>query len=81
MVMVADACDCCELVGSDGELIEARQVHRVHVATLKREFCEVVTTSQVIASLGCSAALVGTPVHHDTRADRLQPSVGVERGA
>ena len=50
MVMVEDACDCSELPDALGAgTIPAREIHRVHVATLATDFCRVVRTSDVAA--------------------------------
>lgn len=50
MVMVEDACDCCELPDPFGPgTIPARDVHRAHVATLAADFCRVVRTADVVA--------------------------------
>jgi nicotinamidase-related amidase len=51
MVLAEDACDCFELQASDGSLIAARQMHEAHVATLRTEFCKVVTTRQLLGML------------------------------
>ncbi len=49
MVMVADACDCSDLPDPFGDgVIPAREIHRVHVATLADGFCRVVTTKDVV---------------------------------
>jgi nicotinamidase-related amidase len=48
MLLAEDACDCCTLKGAGGELIPARTVHSVHVATLGAEFCKVLTTRQIL---------------------------------
>lgn len=49
MVMVADACDCCDLPDALGEgTIPAAEIHRVHVATLAADFCRVVRTAEVV---------------------------------
>ena len=48
MILVEDACDCFELAASDGSIIPARQMHEAHVATLRTEFCKVVTTGQLL---------------------------------
>jgi nicotinamidase-related amidase len=51
MILVEDACDCCELQSvRGGETIEAKTVHDVHVATLGAEFCKVLTTSQILSA-------------------------------
>jgi nicotinamidase-related amidase len=48
MVMVADACDCMELPDAiGGGMIPAGEIHRVHVATLAAEFCQVVRTGDL----------------------------------
>lgn len=52
--LVHDACDCFDLLGRSGDIIPARLVHDVHVATLQREFATVVTTDEAIASLSLS---------------------------
>lgn len=51
-VLVEDACDCFELAASDGSIIPARQMHEAHVATLRAEFCKVVTTAELMALVG-----------------------------
>ena len=48
MILVEDACDCFELATSDGSIIPARQMHEAHVATLRTEFCTVLTTRQLL---------------------------------
>jgi nicotinamidase-related amidase len=48
MVLVADACDCFDLPDGKGGTIAARDIQAAHVATLGAEFCEVVTTAEVI---------------------------------
>ncbi len=50
MVMVEDACDCSDLPDALGDgVIPAREIHRVHVATLAADFCRVVRTAEVVA--------------------------------
>ncbi|MFP7675799.1 cysteine hydrolase family protein [Marivita sp. S0852] len=49
--IVSDACDCFDLPGSVG-VISARRSHEIHIATLAYEFCDVVTTYELIARLG-----------------------------
>lgn len=51
MVLVEDACDCFAQSASDGTPIPARQMHEAHVATLRAEFCQVVTTQDMVALL------------------------------
>jgi nicotinamidase-related amidase len=48
MVLVADACDCFDLPDGVGGTISARAIQAAHVATLRAEFCEVVTTGDLI---------------------------------
>lgn len=48
MVMVHDACDCCDLPDPiGGGVISAEEIHRVHVATLAADFCRVVGVEEV----------------------------------
>jgi len=51
MVLVEDACDCFDLPDGAGGTIPARESHRAHVATLRFEFAQVVTTREVLATL------------------------------
>jgi nicotinamidase-related amidase len=51
MILVTDACDCFDMKGSNGDIIPAKTVHDVHVATLGFEFCTVVTTRQLLNQL------------------------------
>jgi nicotinamidase-related amidase len=48
MVLVADACDCFDLPDGKGGTIAAEAVHTTHVATLGFEFCQVVSTSDLV---------------------------------
>ena len=48
MVLVADACDCFDLPDGNGGTIAARDIQAAHVATLAAEFCEVMTTAEVV---------------------------------
>ena len=48
MVLVADACDCFDLPDAEGGVIPGRAVHHAHVATLAYEFCDAVTTAQLL---------------------------------
>lgn len=48
MVLVPDACDCFGLPDGAGGIIPARAVHAAHVATLAFEFCEVMTTAEIM---------------------------------
>lgn len=55
-VVVGDACDCCDLTDPvSGGLIAAEDAHRVHLATLSDEFAQVVTTREVVGTLGSTA--------------------------
>lgn len=51
VLLVEDACDCFDLPDGAGGTIAARDVHRIHVATLRHEFATVVTTTDVLAAL------------------------------
>jgi nicotinamidase-related amidase len=51
MVLVEDACDCLELPDGRGGVIPPETVQAVHVATLRYEFAEIVTTTQVLSAL------------------------------
>lgn len=50
MVLVADACDCFELPDGAGGQIPASAIQAAHVATLGFEFCEVISTAQMVAA-------------------------------
>lgn len=47
MVLVADACDCFDLPDGNGGTFPAETVHAVHLATLRAEFCEVVSVQDL----------------------------------
>lgn len=50
MVLVQDACDCMDLPDVlGGGMISAREIHRVHVATLAADFCKVVGVDDLSA--------------------------------
>jgi nicotinamidase-related amidase len=51
MILVEDACDCFEQVARNGNVISASDMHQAHVATLKVEFCQVVTTQELLNAL------------------------------
>jgi nicotinamidase-related amidase len=51
MILIEDACDCFEQKGSDGSTIAAHTMHEAHVATLRVEFCEVMTTADLLLQL------------------------------
>jgi nicotinamidase-related amidase len=48
MVLIADASDCFDLPDGKGGTIPGRAIHDAHVATLAYEFCEVVTTADLL---------------------------------
>jgi len=50
-VVVGDACATFALPDADGRLIDAEDIHRAHLATLRAEFAQVVDTAAVVASL------------------------------
>lgn len=54
MVLVEDACDCFDLPDGAGGTIPARESHRIHVATLRFEFAEVVATREVLAGMAAA---------------------------
>lgn len=49
VTVVSDACWCFDLPGASGAIFKAEDVLAVHMATLAFEFCEVVTTSQMLS--------------------------------
>ena len=51
MILVEDACDCFGLPDSEGAIIPAASIHAAHVATLRAEFAEVVTTREIVSAL------------------------------
>lgn len=51
VLVVADACRCFDLPDGAGGVIAAEDLARAHLATLRAEFAEVVTTDTVIAAL------------------------------
>ena len=51
MMVVEDACDCFTLPDGQGGMIAAQDSHRIHMATLRAEFAEVVTTAELVAAL------------------------------
>jgi nicotinamidase-related amidase len=55
MVLVEDACDCFDLPDGAGGAIPAEVSHRVHVATLRFEFAQVVTTREAVAGPAVAA--------------------------
>ncbi|QSX78843.1 cysteine hydrolase family protein [Agrilutibacter solisilvae] len=51
-IVVGDASFCFDQADADGAVIPAELVHRVHLATLRAEFAEVVDTDGLLRSLG-----------------------------
>lgn len=47
-ILAADACDCFDLPDGKGGTIPATAIQAAHVATLAMEFCEVVTTADLV---------------------------------
>jgi nicotinamidase-related amidase len=57
MVLIEDACDCFDLPDGSGGTIPARASHQAHVATVRFEFAQVVTTRELVTTLqGTGAA-------------------------
>ena len=56
MILVEDACDCFDLPDGAGGTIPARTSHEIHVATLRFEFAQVLTTGEIVEALGTAAA-------------------------
>lgn len=50
MLLVDDACDCFDLPDGKGGTIAAEAVQEAHVATLAFEFCQVVSTAELLNS-------------------------------
>ena len=48
VVLVSDATATFDRQDVDGEVIKAEEIHRVHLASLQGEFCQVTTTSMVL---------------------------------
>lgn len=48
MLLVSDACDCFDLPDGKGGQIPAKVIHAAHVATLGFEFCQVVSTQDLV---------------------------------
>jgi nicotinamidase-related amidase len=52
MIVVGDACDCCDLPDPFGAgLIRAEEVHQLHLATLAEEFARLATTNDMVVAL------------------------------
>ena len=56
MVLVPDACDCFDLSDGEGGTIRAETIHAAHVATLRTEFCETMSTAEAVSRAGEAAA-------------------------
>jgi nicotinamidase-related amidase len=56
VVLVEDACDCFDLADGAGGVIGAREIHSAHIATLRAEFAEVVTTEEMLTALSATKA-------------------------
>jgi nicotinamidase-related amidase len=56
MILVEDACDCFDQPDGEGGVISARDIHRAHVATLRSEFAEVLSTAKLVEALQRPAA-------------------------
>jgi nicotinamidase-related amidase len=56
MILVEDACDCFDQPDGEGGVISAREIHRAHVATLRAEFAEVLSTAKLVEALQRPAA-------------------------
>jgi nicotinamidase-related amidase len=50
-IVVGDACQCFDLADGTGGAIRAEDIARVHLATLRAEFAEVLDTSTLVAAL------------------------------
>jgi len=56
VVLAEDACDCFDLPHPRGGVIRGEDVHAAHVATLGVEFCQVMTTAELVEAIGRRAA-------------------------
>jgi nicotinamidase-related amidase len=56
VVVVGDACACFDLADADGTTIPAEEIHRAHLATLRREFGDVIDTAALLATLATARA-------------------------
>ena len=54
VTVVGDATACFDLVGPDGHMVPAADIHRAHLATLHAEFAQVVTTDEAVSALAAS---------------------------
>lgn len=69
-VVVGDACACFGLADGDGRMIPAAEIHRAHLATLRAEFAQVVSTDAVLAALRHADQRAATP-GTETATDRI----------
>ncbi len=56
VLLVEDACDCFDLADGEGGVIAAREIHRAHIATLRADFAEVLTTEELLTALSAAKA-------------------------
>lgn len=57
VIVVADACDCCDLPDPFGPgVIQAEDAHRVHLATLGDEYAETILSKDAIAMVRAEGA-------------------------
>ena len=57
MLLVPDACDCFDLPDGKGGTISAKFLQEAHVATLAAEFCEIVSTAELVGGSGLIATI------------------------
>ncbi len=50
LIVAADACSAFEQKDLDGAALSAEMIHRFHLATLRNEFAEVVSTADILAA-------------------------------
>lgn len=52
VIVVADACDCCDLPDPFGDgIVRAEDAHRVHLATLAAEFARLASAEDMISAV------------------------------
>lgn len=49
ITLIPDACDCFDLPGDNGRTIPARQIHDAHVASLRYDFCDTLSTEAALS--------------------------------
>lgn len=59
-VVVGDACACFDLADDEGRKIPAAEIHRAHLATLRAEFAQVMTTDALLGALLDTAGSAAT---------------------